>query len=390
MRFPLLPFAVAALVAVHFLPDPVSAQETPTITIKKGNSVTVALDPLTGGDGPGATKILQNDLEISGWLQVGSPAQAGYTIRGTASGGSVTGWVVDRGGREVLRANYSGGTRSAVHQFADEIVETLTGNRGIATSKIAFISNKTGRKEVYLADYDGANVIQLTRDNAISVSPSLGPDARKLAYTGYQSGYADVYLIDIPSGARNRILKYPGTNTGAAISPNGGRIAVSLSKDGNPELYVTSINGGGAKRLTRTRGVEASPTWSPGSDAIIYTSDNGGTPQLYRISASGGSPTLISTGHSYNTEPSWSPDGRRVAFNVKGGSGFQVAIKDLTGGSTSIASTGGSAENPAFGPSSRHVAYSMGGSIWIVDIFTGKRFQVISGVGNATQPTWSL
>jgi len=376
---------LACLTAASFAPG----QETPTITISKGDSVTVTLDPLTGGDGPAATKILQNDLAISGWVKVGTPERAGYTIRGTAANGQVEGWVVDRGGQEVLRASYAGGTRSAVHQFADDIVETLTGKQGIATSKIAFISNATGRKEVYIADYDGANVVQLTRDNSISVSPSLGPDARKLAYTGYKSGYADVYLIDIASGARNRILKFPGTNTGAAISPNGSRLAVSLSKDGNPELYVTSINGGGARRLTRTRGVEASPTWGPDSNSIIYTSDNGGTPQLYRINASGGSPSLLRTGHSYNTEPSWSPDGRRVAFNVKGGGGFRVAVHDLARGTTETLSTGGSSENPAFGPSSRHVAYSMGGAIWIIDILTGERFKVISGVGTATQPTWS-
>ncbi len=367
---------------------PVAAEETPTITIKKSDAITVALDPLTGAAGPDATRILQNDLAISGWVQVGSADRAGFIIRGTAAGGRVEGWVTDSAGREVLRAVYTGGPRGAVHEFADDIVQTLTGNPGIATSKIAFIGTKTGRKEVYLADYDGANVVQLTRDNAISVSPSLGPGARQLAYTGYQSGYADVYLITLASGARDRILKFPGTNTGAAISPDGRRIAVTLSKDGNPELYVTSLNGGGARRLTRTRGVEASPTWSPGSEEMIYTSDEAGTPQLYRIAASGGTATLVPTGYRYNTEPSWSPDGRQLAFTTRGGGGLQIALVNLAQGGTRLL-TGGGAEDPSFGPSSRHLAYSQGGSIWIKDIVNGRQFEVIRGVGKATQPSWA-
>ena len=118
-----------------------------------------------------------------------------------------------------------------------------------------------------------ANVLQLTHDNAISVSPALSADGRRLAYTGYQSGYADIYLIDLGSGARNRIIKFPGTNSGAAFSPDGNRIACTISKDGNPEIYVTGINGDSPFRLTRSRGVESSPTWSPNGSEIIYSSD---------------------------------------------------------------------------------------------------------------------
>jgi len=365
------------------------SQETPTITIKKGDAVAVSLQPLTGAEGAAATKVLENDLAISGWLNVVPGGQSGFTIQGSASAGSVEGRVVNAQGASVLSATYSGGTRSAVHQFADAIVEAITGNKGIATSRIAFVGTASGKKEIYIADYDGANVVQLTRDNSISVSPSLGPGARQLAYTGYQSGYADIYVINVGTGARNRVIKFPGTNTGAAISPDGGRMAVTLSKDGNPELYVTSIGGGGARRLTKTSGVEASPTWSPDASEIIYTSDDSGSPLLYRISASGGTANRLNTGASYNTEPSWSPDGKQVAFNTRGGGGFQIGLLDLARGSVRNLSTGGNSEDPTFGPSSRHVAYAQGDAIWIIDVPTGKTFKVISGVGKATQPSWS-
>ena len=213
-------------------------QEATTITIRKGDTTSVALKALGGGEGAAATKVLQNDLDLSGWFSLTPPERATYIIGGSASGGSLQGEVTDQRGSVVLQKTYSGGPRMAAHRFADDIVETVAGRKGIASSRIAFVSSRTGRKEIYTADYDGANVRQLTKDGSISVAPALAPDGSKLAYTGYQSGYADIYLIDLASGSRGRIAKFPGTNSGAAFSPDGAQIACTLSKDGNPELYV--------------------------------------------------------------------------------------------------------------------------------------------------------
>jgi TolB protein len=254
------------------------AEEPPTITISKGDKINLTVSSLSGGDGAAATKTLQNDLTLSGYFILS--ANASYTARGNASGGSLQGQVVDHSGGTVLSKTYNGGVRENAQRFADDIIETLTGNKGFASSKIAFIGTRSGKKEVYVGDYDGTNVRQLTHDGVISVHPSISPDGRRIAYTGYQSGYPDVYVIDLASGARNRIVNFPGTNSGAAFSPDGGRIALTVSKDGNPELYTVSAGGGSARRLTRTHGVESGPTWSPSGDEIIYSSDARGSPQL--------------------------------------------------------------------------------------------------------------
>ncbi len=379
----LLPFFLAALVP---LATPALAQDnTPTITVRKSDQVNVAIESLGGTSAAAFRAVLENDLKIAGYVGLVPVEQAGFLIRGTAANNQFQATVVDRNGGTVLSKQYSGDPRSMAHQFADDLVETLTGNPGIATSKIAFISNRSGRKEVYLADYDGANLKQLTRDANISVSPSLSRDGRKLAYTGYQSGYADVYVIDIASGSRNRIIKFPGTNTGAAFSPDGGRIALTLSKDGNPELYITNASGGGARRITKTRGVESTPTWSPDGSEIIYSSDDPGAPRLFRIPASGGSPRMINTGYGYNTEPNWSPDGKKIAFNVRSGS-LQVAIQELASGATRLIGAG---EDPVWGPGSRHVIMSTGSALQIVDTVNGKQFPVVTNLGKVSEPTWS-
>jgi TolB protein len=376
--------AVAILFCLTMLPALV-AEDVPTITVRKGDQINLAVSALGGSEGAATTKVVQNDLAVSGYFTL-EGADSSYTVRGTASGGSLQGQVVDHSGGTVLAKTYGGSTRENAHQFANDIIETLTGHKGIAGSKITFSATRSGKKEVYLADYDGSNVRQLTHDNTISVHPSLSADGRRIAYTGYQSGYADVYVIDIGSGARNRIVNFPGTNSGATFSPDGSRLALTISKDGNPELYTVSASGGGARRLTHTRGVESGPTWSPDGDEIIYSSDQGGSPQLYRISASGGEGRPISTGRSYCTEPNWSPDGKRVAFNVRGGGEFQVAVLDLPNGGTRTVGVG---QDPVWGADSRHLIFSEGGALYLLDTVSSRKSKIVDGLGKISEPSWS-
>ena len=364
---------------------PVCAEDAPTITIRKSDAINVALSGIGGSAGASVAPVLQNDLTLAGAFALGEAANASYVISGTASPAGLQGVVKDRSGGTVLSKTYSGSPRSVAHQFNDDIVETLTGHPGIATSKIAFVSTRTGRKEIYTADYDGANVKQITHDGVISVAPALSPDGSKLAYTGYQSGYADIYLVDLAGGKRDRIVKFPGTNSGAAFSPDGGRIACTISKDGNPELYVVSANGSGAKRLSRTRGVESSPSWSPNGSEIVFSSDEGGSPRLYRVPSGGGTAQLVNTGHGFSTEPSWSPDGNKIAYTVRQG-GFSIAFTDLRSGASRVVASG---EDAVWGPDSRHLIFSTGSTLVLLDVQNGRTFPIVSGLGKVSEPSWS-
>jgi TolB protein len=383
-QLPIANFFAAALFCLTSI-GMMAAEDVPTITVSKGDQINLSVSPLAGGEGAAATKIVQNDLALSGYFKLGG-ADSSYTVRGTAGSGSLQGQVVDHSGGTVLAKTYSSSARENAHQFANDLIETLTGHKGLAGSKITFIATRSGKKEVYLADFDGSNVRQLTHDNTISVHPSLSPDGRRIAYTGYQSGYADVYVIEIASGSRNRIVNFPGTNSGATFSPDGERLALTISKDGNPELYTVSASGGSARRLTRTRGVESGPTWSPDGSEIIYSFDGAGGPQLYRISSSGGEGRRLSTGHGYCTEPNWSPDGKAVAFNVRDGGEFQIAILDLGGGGTRTVATG---QDPIWGPDSRHVIFTEGGTLYMLDTVSNRKNKILDGLGKITEPSWS-
>ncbi len=387
--FSLCIIATAVLGAVVYGPN-ARSEDTPVITVSKGaGQIGLALNPLAGPDGAVATKTLTDDLNMAGAfaLTVGTGTST-YTARGTAGGSGLEGTLVDRSGNNLLNKTYPGPARAAAHAFADDIVLALTHTRGVAGGKVAFIATRSGAKEVYVCDTDGSNMRQLTSDHSISVGPALSPDGRRLAYTGYKLGYADVYMVNLASGTRDRIIKFSGTNTGAAFSADGGRLALSCSRDGNPELYTTDTGGGGARRLTHTPAVESSPTWSPDGSEIIYVvSDAGSAPQLYRIGADGGTGRHISTGYGFCTEPNWSPDGKHLAFNVREGGGFAVAVLDFGSGSARVVAT--DAERPAWGADSRHLIYSDGGAVVILDVPTGKKTRIASGLGKVSEPTWS-
>ena len=371
-------FAIASLL---FLLTPLAFAEEPKIRIVKSTKMNIAITGLSGGD----LDTLKRDLGNSGFFAITGADQAQFTANAGDSGG-LHGTITAQDGKVTLSKNYGGSGRAAVHRFADDITQALAGVRGIASTKIAFVGTRSGKKEIYTCDADGSNLVQLTHDGTISVSPGISPDGSSLVYTGYQSGYADVYRITLASGARTRIIKYPGTNSGAKFSPDGGRIAVTLSKDGNPEIYVTGSGGGSPRRITHTPGVESSPTWSPDGAELIYSSDDGGTPQLYRVSAGGGSPQRLSTGFGYNTAPSWSPDGKKVAFNTRSGGSFSVAIMDIGGGSVRTAAEG---EGPVWGADSRHLIFASGSSLVMLDTQTGTRTTLVTGARKISEPTWS-
>jgi len=158
--------------------------------------------------------------------------------------GKSAGRVTNPQGKVILERKYDGaGTVALAHRFADDAIAAISGVPGISGSKLAFSAKKAGRKELYVCDYDGSNLRQVTRDNSISVSPSLSADGKRLAYTGYLNGYADIYLIDLASGRRDKIVSEPGTNTGAAFSPAGDRIACTISAPGirNCSSYLSAV-----------------------------------------------------------------------------------------------------------------------------------------------------
>jgi len=287
--------------------------------------------------------------------------------------------------------------RRVVHRFADEVVAQLTGKPGLAGTRIAFTAGTSGKKEVYIVDFDGHEMKKLTDDRSLAITPAWDPDGRRIVFTSYAKNNPDLIMIDLVRKKRWAVLKLPGLNAAPAWSPDGSQIALVLSKDGNSEIYVLNKNST-LKRLTHHYNIDTSPSWSPDGKKIVFTSDRSGTgaPQIYIMDAAGdeGVVKRISFGSSYNDNPAWSPGGDKIAYASRVGKRFQIKIYHVETAKTEAFTSGaGSSEEPSWSPDGNFIAYrhTGGGKKWIEIKRLGEnRVRRLANLpGDSNNPTWS-
>ena len=191
------------------------------------------------------------DLYVQGFTFV-APDAAQYQISGS-SAGNVQGRVVDRFAKStMLSRSYTGATlRRQAHAFADDIVQAITGKKGIGQTKIAFkAQSSTGNGEIYVADFDGHNAQAITHDDTIVAAPAWVPGRLAIYYTSYKPGNPDIFYHNLGTGQRRVIAGYSGLNTSAAVSPDGSKVAMILSRSGSPNVWVCNADGTDLKQLT--------------------------------------------------------------------------------------------------------------------------------------------
>lgn len=292
-----------------------------------------------------------------------------------------------------------GHRRRVAHRFADEVVEQLTGKRGAAESKLAFVSWDGNSKEVFLVDFDGHNPKKLTNERSMALNPAWAPDNQRIVFTSYAANNPDLTMIDLRGNNRKTLLKLPGLNAAPSWSPDGEKIALTLSKDSNAEIYVLNKNMM-LERLTRHFNIDTSPTWSPDGEKIAFTSDRSGTaaPQIYVMDSQSGDRKKLKRltfNSSYNDNPSWSPDGDRIAFTSREGKRFRIKIYDLETSKTHLFTDGaGSQEKPTWSPDGRFIAYThkenASSQIYIKKVGSKKPPRQLTFLSKgASSPSWS-
>ena len=191
--------------------------------------------------------------------------------------------------------------RRLAHRIADEVVHQFTGERGIAETKIAYVSHAGPNKELVMIDYDGFNQAPLTNLRSTSLSPAWSPTDSSVAFTSFFKGYPYLFRI-FPFNARRRgqepelMSAWPGINTSPAWAPDGRVLALTLSKGGNPDIYALRVGTSDFRQLTNSRGIETDPSWSPTGREIAFTSDRSGSPQIWVMSAEGTNARRLSFG----------------------------------------------------------------------------------------------
>lgn len=351
------------------------------------------------------------------------PASATHLAFGYAAAQNdqlaVRGWLFnltqpDPASAQVLGKLYFGpvnadGAKKTAREFAADILASF-GVKGLEGTKIYFVSDRTGHKEIWSMDHDGSNQRQLTRQGTITQSPVVSPDGKWLAYTtlfkrpGSPIESWNIVIQSTVTGEKARFANPEApTNGWPDFGPNG-RFLFASSLTRSTEIYTSGIDGTGLRQITHSRSIDFSPRVNPktGSD-VLFISDRSGKQQLWRMNIEGGDSEMLSNGAGEVANPAWRSDGQMIAFAWTQGfelGGFNIFIMDVaTRKPVQLTKDSGVNENPWWAPDNLHIVYSSkrdtgrGNSRSnATQIYTmtadGQNVRKLTSEGNNMQPVW--
>jgi len=341
--------------------------------------------------------LTREDIRFKNWSVIGAELllTGGYTCIGTSVEVEIRLFDVFLG-KQILGKRVLGEIkdyRYLMHRLGNEVIKVLTGHEGIFLTKLAFVGNGTGHKEIYVSDFDGHNVREITSDKSIDLHPRWSPDGNGLLYNSYRQGGPMLYFKDLRTGKVSRISGRNGLNIGAAWGPKGKRLALTLSLKGNPDIFLINDQGKILKRLTHHWGIDVSPTFSPDGTKIAFVSNRSGSPQIYIMDLVKGTKERLTFEGKYNTSPAWSSL-NRIAFTSLNDGHYNIVTMDPSGGQArQLTNDEGDNEDPCWSPDGHYLAFSSNREgryhIYLMTAGGQNQRKVISGKGDQTAPSWS-
>jgi len=286
----------------------------------------------------------------------------------------------------------AGQWRLTAHRIADFIYEKLTGDRGVFSTRVAYVVKSRGRYELKVADADGENAVTVLTSPEPILSPAWSPDGTRLAYVSFQQKKPVIYIQDLLGGRQIPIANYRGSNSAPTWSPDGRQLAVVLTRDGSSQIYLTNPDGSNVRRLMTSSGIDTEPCFAPDGQSLFFTSDRGGSPQIYRVSLGGGDAQRVTFEGSYNVTPRVSPDGKTLVYIARNNGRFQLTAMDLSSRQVQTLTNTQKDESPSFAPNSRVILYAtdLGGRGVLARVSSDGRFsqRIPDQAADVREPAW--
>ena len=282
--------------------------------------------------------------------------------------------------------------RATAHRIADVIYEKLTGDRGVFSTRIAYVAKQGARYDLFVAEADGFNPQSVVSSNEPLLSPVWSPDGTRIAYVSLENKKPVIYVQSLQSGARQVVANFRGSNSAPAWSPDGGKLAVTLSKDGSSQLYLVNADGSGVQRVMNSPGIDTEANFAPDGRSILFTSDRGGSPQIYRLTLASGAVERITYEGSYNVSPRHLPDNKGFVFVRRDGSRFNIAIQDFATRQVQVLTQGALDESPSVAPNGKLIIYAsdQGGRGILAAVSSDGRVKqrLTAATSDVREPAW--
>jgi TolB protein len=306
------------------------------------------------------------------------------------------------GSKEVLAKRYvadSSEVKTVAHTLANDVVTALTGLPGIFLTKIAMSCDRTGKKEIYVMDFDGTDVKQVTHHRSIAFAPAWSPSGTRIAYSLYTRHRnnvknIDLYEYDFEGNSVRMLSNRKGMNSGAAYEPGGRKIALTMSFLGEPQIFTLDPTSSQVTRITHSLSFEVDPSWSPDGKKLAFVSDRTGSPMVYMQNVDGSGVKRLTFAGRYNATPSWSPQNNKIAFAGDMGHRFDVFIMNPDGTTIErLTKDQGNNEDPFFSPDGNFVIFSSNRTgqknIYVMNVDGTFVKRLTYGLGNCVAPKWS-
>ena len=286
----------------------------------------------------------------------------------------------------------TGNARLAAHRISDFIYEKLTGEKGVFSTRIAYVTKSGARYNLWVADADGENAQSALSSPQPIISPTWLPNGTQITYVSFEANKPQIWTHEVATGRRSLLANYKGSNSAPAWSPDGRTLALTLTMSGNTQIYALPVGTNEPRRLTQSDGIDTEAQFSADGRSIYFVSDRGGSPQIYRMAASGGSAERITFNGGYNISPSLSADGRWMAYISRQGSAYKLYVMDLSTKATTAITDTWSDERPSFAANSKLIVYAtklQGREAMMTTTVDGRIKARLAGVaGDIREPSW--
>jgi Tol biopolymer transport system component len=160
--------------------------------------------------------------------------------------------------------------------------------------RVAFTSTRSGEAEIWVADADGANALQLTSTQAQdSNCAAWSPDGQSIAFSSNGEGEFDVYVVPAAGGRPRRLTSHPAIDLCPRFSRDGQWLYFSSMRSGDYRVWKMPAAGGEAVQVTPNQGGIAVESADGGS--LYYNMVTVVSP-LWRLPRAGGEPVKVLDG----------------------------------------------------------------------------------------------